>query len=542
MREMSDPARATQAVVDYNRRFFEASMEVWSDAAARFWGFPQQEERQASMEGDSRFSAPEWDQNPYYETLKQLYLLASDYLVEEAEKTADGQEDTEEQRRLVFNLRQFVEVMAPVNFFLTNPEAIKRVMETGGMSLVDGARNLISDLENGKLSMVDSEAFELGENIATTPGKVVYRNDIMELIQYEPRTEQVHETPILFMPPWINKYYIVDLSPENSFVRHMLEQGFQFFMISWKNPDASMADTKFEDYITKGPLAANDVIRQITGAEKVNPVGYCIGGAMLSMMLPYLEAGGDEEEKQKFGDPTFMVALQDYSEVGETSVFIDDPQVEFMEMQMKERGYLDGTSMYNTFNLLQARQLIWANVINNYLLGQDPPAFDMLYWNADSTRQARDAHSWYIRNTYLENNLVEPNAMELGGRPIDLGRITSDVYAVGAKGDHIVPWKAAWQIGKLVSGNTRFTLANGGHIAGMMSPPEKARGYWSGEYGEYTSADEWLENAEEHEGTWWDDYVTWLGERSGEMVEPPGMGSDEYPPIADAPGAYVRET
>ena len=409
------------------------------------------------------------------------------------------------------------------------------------MSLADGARNLASDLEAGRLSMVDSEAFEVGENLATTPGKVVYRNRLMELIQYEPRTEKVHEVPIVFIPPWINKYYIVDLRPENSFVKYMLEQGFQFFMISWKNPDASMADVKFEDYMHEGPLEAVDVALEITGAEKVNPIGYCIGGTLLAMMMAYL-AAGDDEERQKLGPPTFMVSLQDFSEVGELSAFIDEPQVEFMEMQMLERGYLGGNNLANVFNLLQPRQLVWSNVINNYLLGQKPPAFDMLYWNSDSTRQPRDAQNWYLRNTYLENNLVKPGKIEFDGRPLDLGKITGDIYAVGAEKDHIVPWRSAWSIGKLTGGNVRFTLAAGGHIAGMMAPPDKAKGYWaSEETGKYETPEEWLENAEQHEETWWEDFISWLEPRSGEQVDPPQVGSDQYPPIEDAPGTYVKE-
>src|ERR687890_31878 len=458
MREMSDPVRATQVAADYNRRFVQASMQVWQDAAYRFWGLPRPQEegeQGEQMEGDKRFSAPEWGQNPYYETLKQLYLLASDYLLQEAEETANGQADTEEQRRLKFHLRQFVEAMAPVNFFLTNPAAIKRAIETGGTSLVDGARNLMSDLEDGSLSMVDSR-------------------------------------------------------PENSFVKYMLEQGFQFFMISWKNPDASMADVKFEDYMHEGPLEAVDVALEITGAEKVNPIGYCIGGTLLAMMMAYL-AAGDDEERQKLGPPTFMVSLQDFSEVGELSAFIDEPQVEFMEMQMLERGYLGGRNLANVFNLLQPRQLVWSNVINNYLLGQKPPAFDMLYWNSDSTRQPRDAQNWYLRNTYLENNLVKPGKIEFDGRPLDLGKITGDIYAVGAEKDHIVPWRSAWSNGRLTGGNVRFTLAAGGHIAGMMAPPDKAKGYWaSEETGKYETPEEWLENAEQHEGTWGEDFISWL--------------------------------
>jgi polyhydroxyalkanoate synthase len=539
--KMSDPQQAMQVATDYNRRLFQTTMKVWSDAASRFWGLPRQEEAEEKGKPDRRFSEAEWNENPYYETLKEMYLLASDYLLKEAEET-DGQ-DPQEQQRLKFHLKQFVDAMAPANFLLTNPAALKRIMETGGMSLVDGTRNLISDLEEGRLSMVDANAFEVGENLATTPGKVVYRNELIELIQYEPKTERVHEVPLLFLPPWINKYYILDLSEKNSFVKYLVEQGFTVFMTSWKNPDSSMADTQFEDYMTLGPLKAVDVIREITGSEKVNPVGYCIGGTLLVMTLAWLAAGEDEEEKQKFGDPTFMVSLQDYSEVGDTEVFMDEPQFEAMEMQMLERGYLDDRKMANMFNLLRSSDLIWANVINNYLLGQKPPALDMLYWNSDGARMARDAHKFYIRNTYLENNLIESGKVELMGRPIDLGRITSDVYAVGAEKDHIVPWKSAWKISKLANTNsTHFILAASGHIAGMIAPPEKGKGYWTGEEGQYyETAEEWRENAEEHEGTWWEDWRGWLEQRSGEQSDPPQVGSDQYPPIEDAPGTYVRE-
>src|SRR5215210_7434635 len=539
-RQMSDPQRTKQVATDYNRRLEEAMVKVWNDAASRFWGLPRQEEEEEKGKPDKRFSDPEWESNPYYKMLKEMYLLTSEYILKEAEETDNGQ-DPEEQRCLKFHLKQFVDAIAPVNFFHTNPAAIRRAIETGGMSLADGARNLALDLEEGRLSMVDAEAFEVGENLATTPGKVVYRNRLMELIQYEPQTEQVYETPILFVPPWINKYYIVDLSPENSFVRYMLEQGFQFFMISWKNPDASMTDVKFEDYMHEGPLEAVDVALEITGAEKVNPIGYCIGGTLLAMMMAYL-AAGDDEERHKLGPPTFMVSLQDFSEVGELSAFIDEPQVEFMEMQMLERGYLGGRNLANVFNLLQPRQLVWSNVINNYLLGQKPPAFDMLYWNSDSTRQPRDAQNWYLRNTYLENNLVKPGKIEFDGRPLDLGKITGDIYAVGAEKDHIVPWRSAWSIGRLTGGNVRFTLAAGGHIAGMMAPPDKAKGYWaSEETGKYETPEDWLENAEQHEGTWWEDFISWLEPHSGEQVDPPQVGSDQYPPIEDAPGTYVKE-
>jgi polyhydroxyalkanoate synthase len=541
MREMSDPARAMQVATDFNLRLFEQSMEVWQDAASRFWGLSEKEEEEEEDTSDPRFSAPEWESNPFYAMLKESYLLASEYLLNEAQET-DGQGDTEEQRRLDFHLRQFVEAMAPVNFLFTNPEVFKRALETGGASLVEGARNLLSDIQDGNLSMVDATAFEVGENLAATPGKVVYRNKLMELIQYEPQTEQVYEVPLVFIPPWINKYYILDLREKNSFIRYLLEQGFQVFMISWKSADESMANIKFEDYMNLGLLAAADVAREITGADKVNPVGYCIGGTLLGTTLAYLAAGEGDEKREAFNAPTFLTAMLDFSDVGDQSVFTDEPRVEFMELQMKELGYLPGDQLANMFNLLQPTQLIWTNVITNYLMGQKPPAFDMLYWNSDSTSLPRDAHRWYIRNTYVENNLKEPGKIEFNGRPIDLSKITGDIYSVGTKKDHIAPWKSGWAICRLTNANVRYALAGGGHIAGVISPPDKARGYWvSDECGRYETPDKWLENAEEHEGSWWEDWTGWLDSYSGEQVDPPQVGSDQYPPIEDAPGTYVKE-
>src|SRR5215216_835710 len=510
-REMSDPARAVERATDFNTKLFESTMRSWQEATNRLWGL---------------------------ETPQENYLLASNFLLEEAEET-DG-EDSPEQRRLKFHLKQFVDAMAPVNYLLTNPAALKRVFETGGVSLAEGARNLLSDLQEGRMSMTDANAFQPGENLAITPGKVVYRNELIELIQYEPTTEQVHETPVMFIPPWINKYYILDLQPKNSLVKYLVDEGYTVFMISWKNPDASMEDTQFEDYMTKGPLAAAEAVRDITGSEQVNPVGYCVGGTLLAIALSWLAAGDDENP---FGPPTFMVALHDFTEVGDTGVFIDEPQIEFMEQQMLERGYLDNRKMANMFNLLRSNDLIWSNVVNNYLLGQKPPAFDLLYWNSDGTRMARDAHSFYLRNTYLENNLIKPGKVEIQGRSIDLSRIEGDIYAVGAETDHIVPWASAWKISRLANGTTRFTLANSGHIAGMINPPSKGKGrYWATENGGAfdTSAD-WRENAREHEGSWWEDWSKWLDAHSGAMVTPPDTGSENYPPIEDAPGTYVKE-
>jgi polyhydroxyalkanoate synthase len=542
MREMSNPQRAMQIATEYNARTLAATMEVWNTAAARMWGLPVPEPSKQTEPGkaDRRFAAPEWESNPFYRTLEQMYLLASEYLLREAERT-DGQ-DTEEDQKLKFHLKQFVDAMAPVNFLLTNPEALRRAVETGGQSLAEGARHLTEDLQQGQLSMTDYTAFEPGENLAITPGKVVHRNELIELIQYEPQTEQVYEVPLLIVPPWINKYYILDMRPENSMVNYLVQQGFTVFVVSWKNPDASMDDTAFEDYMDLGFLEAADVVRDITGSETVNPMGYCIGGTLLSVTLAYLAARGEDKV---FGPSTFMVALQDFENIGEMGVFIDEPQVDFMEQQMLERGYLGKSQLYNMFNLLRSNDLIWANVVNNYLLGQKPPAFDLLYWNSDGTRMARNAHSFYLRNTYLENNLIEPGKVVLKDVPIDLGKIEGDLYAVGAEKDHIVPWYGAWRLGQLTSGKVRFVLASSGHIAGMINPPAKEKGrHWvndEGDAGDYATAEEWHEKATEREGSWWTDWVAWLDERSGKKVKPPTMGSETYPPLEDAPGTYVRE-
>jgi polyhydroxyalkanoate synthase len=358
------------------------------------------------------------------------------------------------------------------------------------------------------------------------------------LIQYAPSTETVHETPLLIVPHWINKYYILDMQPKNSMVRYLVEQGFTVFIISWKNPDESMARVTFEDYIDSGPLEASEVVRRITGKSSMNVMGYCIGGTLLTLTLAWLAARGD----RRFGSATFMVSLQDFAKVGDTAVFISEPSIDFVEQQMLKRGYLDGRELANMFNLLRANDLIWANVVNNYLMGQKPPAFDLLYWNSDGTRMAANAHSWYLRNTYLENNLIKPGKIRLKGEAIDLRRIELDCYVVGTEKDHIVPWESAWRITQLVGGTVRFVLASSGHIAGIVNPPGGKGAYWVTEPGaRFADPQQWLQAAARRDGSWWTDWAAWLSERSGRKVAPPQMGSAAHPPLADAPGSYVLE-
>jgi polyhydroxyalkanoate synthase len=536
LRSLNKPS-TTLAVADLNQDLWRSALDVWQEAGQHWLGLAgsSSAERPASA-ADKRFAAREWHTNPVYRTLQQIYLLASDWLLQQG----DVEDlDEAERQRINFHLRQFVDAMSPTLILLSNPVALRRAVETGGTSIAAGAANLAADLQAGRLSMVDTEAFAPGKNLALTPGKVVHRNRLMELIQYTPTTTTVHKTPLLILPPWINKYYILDMQPKNSLVRYLVEQGFTVFLVSWKNPDASMDEIGIEDYMDLGPLEASDVVREITGSPTVNAMGYCIGGTLLTMTLAVLAAKGDK----RFNSASFMVSLQDFSRVGDTAVFMDEPGVDLIEQQMMERGYLDSREMSNMFNLLRSNDLIWANVVNNYLLGSKPPAFDLLYWNSDGTRMARAAHSWYLRNTYVENNLIELGKVTLKGEAIDLGSIRQDTYAVGAEKDHIVPWDAAWRVTQLFGGDVRFVRASSGHIAGIVNPPGGKGAYWTKEAGDApaTTPEQWLQSATRHEGSWWPDWTAWLSARSGRKSAPPPMGSAKYPPLLDAPGTYVME-
>jgi len=535
---MSRPDKAIAAAAEFNARVWQSAVDTWNEASQRWWGAAQPDAAPAKAAGsssDKRFAAPEWQSNPAYRTLKDLYLLASDWLLQQVNE-ADGL-STAERQRLNFHLRQFVDAMSPTLQLAGNPAALKRAVETGGASIADGVRNLMHDIKAGKLSMVDATAFAPGRNLALSPGKVVYRNKLIELIQYSPRGDKVHKVPLLILPPWINKYYILDMQPKNSMVRHLVEQGFTVFMVSWRNPDSTMEGTTIEDYVDLGPLAASDVVREITGSPTVNVMGYCIGGTLLAMTLAWLAARGDK----RFGAVTFMVSLQDFSKVGDTAIFLGESTIDFMEQQMLERGYLDSREMSNMFNLLRSNDLIWSNVVNNYLLGQKPPAFDLLYWNSDGTRMARTAHAWYLHNTYVENNLIEPGKIELKGEALDLGRIVQDIYAIGAEKDHIVPWNAAWQINCLTGGKVRYVLASSGHIAGIINPPGGKGTFWTNEDATAETPEQWRAAAQASNGSWWTDWFAWLAARSGSKAAPPAMGGDRYPPLQDAPGSYMLE-
>jgi polyhydroxyalkanoate synthase len=532
LRVAAHPGRAFAATAALQADLWRAATEAWTEAARRVFLGPGE---QKPGPADKRFAAAAWQANPAYRMLRDAYLLASDWLLKQAEAE---EMDPRQRQRLVFHLRQFTDAMSPALLFASNPAAIQRALETGGASLVDGARNLMEDLAAGRLSMVDEAAFAPGRNLALTPGKVVLRNALCELIQYAPTTPQVHAKPLLIIPPWINKYYILDLQPKNSLVRHLVAQGFTVFVVSWKNPDASMEELGFEDYMRLGVLETSEAAREIAKSPTLNVMGYCIGGTLLAMTLAWLA----KQEDRRFDAATFIVSLQDFSRVGDTAVFMGEPEVELIERQMMARGYLDAREMSNMFNLLRANDLIWSNVVNNYLMGQRPAAFDLLYWNADGTRMTRAAHSFYLRNTYVENRLVQPGGVELAGAKLNLKDISLPVYAVGAERDHIVPWDAAWQITRLTGGEVRFVLANSGHIAGIINPPGGKGYYFTAPDGPpAVDAESWRQSARRQEGSWWNDWVAWLAARSGEKVKPPPMGRGRYKPLADAPGTYVLE-
>ncbi|MEK9755231.1 MAG: class I poly(R)-hydroxyalkanoic acid synthase, partial [Rhodospirillaceae bacterium] len=449
--------------------------------------------------------------------------------------------DKKTANKVDFYTRQFIDALSPSNFVMTNPEVLRATLESGGENLVKGLENLLSDLEEGngqlRIKMTDPNAFKVGKNIATTPGKVVFRNDLMELLQFDPMADQVVKTPLLIVPPWINKYYILDLREKNSFIRWATSQGHTVFVVSWVNPDATLAAKTFDDYMLEGPVAALDAVEKATGEKSVNIIGYCIGGTLLACTLAYLTA---KKQDSRINSATFFTTMVDFTEAGELGVFIDDSQLSSLEEKMEERGYLEGSEMATTFNMLRANDLIWSFVINNYLLGKDPFPFDLLYWNSDSTRMPAAMHSFYLRKMYLENKLVQPGGIELAGVKIDLRTIKVPVYIVSTREDHIAPWKSTYAATGLYKGPIRFVLAGSGHIAGVVNPPDKPKyGYWTNEKLAKTP-DAWLEKADAHEGSWWPDWDAWAKERAkGETVPARKPGDGKLKVLCDAPGEYV---
>jgi len=519
---------------------------LMTNTYARLWGADVPE----VMPTDRRFGDESWSENLAFDVLKQLYLITGQWLVEMTGSLEGINPDLYKRAR--FWTQQAVDATSPSNFAATNPEILQEIVRTGGANLVQGFQNLISDLQRGRISMVPEGAFEVGKDLAVTPGKVVYRNALIELIQYEPTTKKVRAIPILAIPPWINKYYVMDMRPENSMFKYLVDAGFTLFTVSWKNPDAPVLDLEWADYMEMGILEALRAVQAITGSEKVNTVGYCLGGIVAQVTLAYLAARGEawiaEQGLPQVGAATFFTTHQDFSDVGDVEVFLSEPEVRLLELLMDASGgYLDGKNMAATFNMLRANDLLWHYVVHNYLLGQTPPAFDLLYWNSDGTRVPGKVHSFLLREFFLANKLKEPDAIQIRGVGIDTRRVTIPAYAVAGESDHIVPWRGASQIQQMMGGPVRFVLAESGHIAGIINHPAKnKRGYWvneieTGDRDRGIDPDRWLAGATWHEGSWWVDWVPWLKKHSGKLVEPPPMGSEAYPPIMDAPGTYVLE-
>src|SRR6476469_7559649 len=465
-------------------RMAETQMNLWWDYSALWQSSMLKLLGQTSSpvaepaKGDRRFRHEDWQEHFLFDYVKQSYLIAARWL-HNAVASVEGL-DEHTQQKVDFFTRQYIDALAPSNFALTNPEVFRETVASGGQNLVKGLNNLLDDIERGngqlKISMTDSKAFELGVNIATTPGQVVFQDELMQLIQYEPTTKKAWKRPLLIIPPWINKYYILDLREKNSFIRWAVGEGMTVFVISWVNPDERLAHKDFEDYMLEGPIAALDAIKQATGEEDANVIGYCLGGTLLAATLGYLAA----KKQKRIASATFMTALVDLTAAGELEVFIEEAQVASIEKKMSERGYLEGSEMANTFNLLRANDLIWSFVINNYLLGRDPFPFDLLHWNCDSTRMPAQMHSFYLRNMYMNNKLREPGGLTLAGVPIDLSKVNVPTYFVSAIEDHIAPWKSTYLGSGLMNGDAKFVLSGSGHIAGMINPPAANKyGYWT---------------------------------------------------------------
>jgi polyhydroxyalkanoate synthase len=531
---LANPARLAEGQMNLWRDY----MNLWQSSMLRMLGAPSLPVAEPAK-GDKRFKDAGWHEHFLFDYVKQSYLITARWLHDQV-GSVEGMSESAK-KKVDFFTRQYIDALAPSNFALTNPEVFRETVASGGQNLVRGLNNLLDDIERGngqlRISMTDTKAFELGVNIATTPGKVVFQNDLMQLLQYEPTTAKVWKRPLLIIPPWINKYYILDLREKNSFVRWAVGEGMTVFVISWVNPDARLAHKDFEDYLLEGPLAALDAIEQATGEADTNVIGYCLGGTLLAAALGYLAA---KKKQKRIASATFMTALIDFTEAGELEVFIDENQVASLEKKMRERGYLEGSEMGNTFNLLRANDLIWSFVINNYLLGRDPFPFDLLHWNCDSTRMPAQMHSYYLRNMYMRNKLREPGGLTLSGVPIDLSKVSLPTYFVSAVEDHIAPWKTTFAGPGLIKGGARFVLSGSGHIAGMINPPAANKyGYWTND-ASAASADEWFAGAEQHDGSWWNDWREWIAPFLGREVPPRVPGKGKLPVIEAAPGSYAR--
>ncbi|MGE4313517.1 MAG: PHA/PHB synthase family protein [Pseudobdellovibrionaceae bacterium] len=535
---IADPDKFGELQVEY----WTKVLTLWQRDALRYLGekLPEGEtEKQVSGRNDRRFKDPAWQEHAVFHFLKESYLLSAQWLMRLLSETKGL--SPEQRARVEFSFRQMIDASSPSNFFLTNPVVLRETLESNGENLLKGLKNLTEDMREGmlRISKTDYKAFEVGKNIATTKGDVVFQNDLLQLIQYTPTTKQVYKTPLFFVAPWINKYYILDLKPENSIIKWCVDQGYTVFVTSWVNPDPSYAKKSFENYLDEGILEALDAIKKATGEDSTHVVGYCIGGTLLSATLAYLQEKGQEN---RIKSATFLTTLIDFENAGDLSLFTGDNSLAELERIMAEKGVLDGATLQNTFNILRAGDLIWSFVVNNYLLGKEPFPFDLLYWNDDSTNMPAAMHSFYLRKMYKENQLCKANAIRLHDTPIDVSDIKTPSYFLSCRDDHIAPWVNTYRgYALLDKADTTFTLSASGHVAGVINPPaNKKYGYWSSTKSADT-AEHWFEKTSYTEGSWWPHWESWLRTRSGEKVEARKAGSGTLKIIEPAPGSYVKK-
>ena len=522
---------------ELQKKIAQGYLDLWASSARRLAGEPGAPAIEPSPR-DKRFSDPEWKSNPFFEFVMQVYLLTTQW-AHDLVRNAEGL-DPHTRKKAEFYVQQITNALAPSNFVFTNPEVLRQTLATSGENLVRGMRMLAEDIEAGggtlRIRQSDPSNLVVGVNMATTAGKVIFQNELMQLIQYEPTTEKVLRTPLLIVPPWINKFYILDLKPDKSFIKWAVDQGVTVFVISWVNPDKSLGSKTFEDYMKEGPLAAMDVIERATGEMKVHTLGYCVGGTLLASTLAWLA----EKRRVRVTSATFLAAQVDFTHAGDLLVFVDEDQISSLERDMQASGVLEGSKMAMAFNMLRSNDLIWSYVVSNYLKGQPPSSFDLLHWNSDATRMPAANHSYYLRNCYLENRLSN-GSMVLDNTLLDLSKVKVPIYNLATREDHIAPADSVLYGSQFFGGPVKFVLSGSGHIAGVVNPPAAGKyQYWTNDNVKGVTLADWLKGAQEHKGSWWTDWRQWLESLDAEKVPPRAVGSEALPPIEDAPGSYVR--
>jgi polyhydroxyalkanoate synthase len=531
---MGHPQEMAEAAAEFSTKLWTLQAHSWNRALGM-----QSEDIEKPNPDDTRFADSVWTDAASWDITKEWYLMFTHH-IQDMLFDAPGM-NSRDRRRAAFWWRKWLNAMAPTNFLWTNPVALQKAAESNGESLIRGMRNFLADLQAGDIRMTGADDFQVGQNLATTPGKVVFRNRMLEVIRYTPTKEKLQATPIVIVTPWINKFYILDLNAKKSLMRFLVDQGFDVYVTSWKNPSGDMKDITFDDYLTEGISKIIEVAQSISGSQRVHAAGYCIGGAALTTYMAWANAHYAPQDVP-VETMTLFTTLVDYHKPGDIEVFLDEGSYKWLSRNMENKGFLDGKEMATAFRLLRSNSLIWHYVVHGYLYGETPPPFDVLFWNMDTTRMPAKMHSWYLRNFYLDNALIKKDALTIGGEKIDLNRITQPVYAVSAEDDHIAPWRQTFRINNLVDGKKRYVLSSSGHILGIVNPvvnPPK-REYWVGNAERHDTSETWRDSAEHRKGSWWEDWMAWLKPQSGGLVAPKGA-SRKFPALGDAPGTYVLE-